>query len=188
MRILITGKNGQLGQSIKKIVDERKFPNLINYEFVFIDCPPTISSLLYAGLSAAQWVLVPIKPDFLSTIGLPLLDRIITKEYPSYINRPDWMKALSVMGLVYNMVDNRLRMTKESISDVQKDAEHLGYNIFKSSISHSTKFAWSSKRTLPIFRSEPSSRYTMEIQKLVDEFIERFQGLNNENKRQQKAL
>jgi|APSaa5957512493_1039668.scaffolds.fasta_scaffold13552_2 dTDP-4-dehydrorhamnose reductase len=36
MRILITGKNGQLGQSIKKIVDERKFPNLINYEFVFI--------------------------------------------------------------------------------------------------------------------------------------------------------
>lgn len=36
MRILITGKNGQLGQSIKKIVDERKFPNLNDYEFVFI--------------------------------------------------------------------------------------------------------------------------------------------------------
>ena len=37
MRILITGKNGQLGQSIKKIVDERKFPNPNNYEFVFIE-------------------------------------------------------------------------------------------------------------------------------------------------------
>jgi dTDP-4-dehydrorhamnose reductase len=36
MRILVTGKNGQLGQSIKKIVDERKISNLINYEFVFI--------------------------------------------------------------------------------------------------------------------------------------------------------
>jgi dTDP-4-dehydrorhamnose reductase len=36
MRILVTGKNGQLGRSIRKIVDEKKISNLINYEFVFI--------------------------------------------------------------------------------------------------------------------------------------------------------
>lgn len=144
------------------------------YDFVFIDCPPTISSLLLAGLSAAQWVLVPIKPDFLSTIGLPLLHRIMTEEIPECIKRPDWLGELTMLGLVYNMVDIRLTMTKESISDVQKVASHFGYNIFKSVISNSTKFAWSSKRTLPVFRSEPSSRYAKEIEDLVDEFINEF--------------
>jgi len=145
-----------------------------NYDYVFIDCPPTISSLLLAGLSAAQWVLVPIKPDFLSTIGLPLLHRIITEEIPEYIKRPDWIRELSILGLVYNMVDRRLTMTKESISDVQKEADKLGYNIFESTISNSTKFAWSAKRTLPVFRSEPSSKYAKEIENLVNEFVDLF--------------
>ena len=36
MRVLVTGKNGQLGQSIKKIVDEKKITNLSNYNFTFI--------------------------------------------------------------------------------------------------------------------------------------------------------
>jgi len=146
-----------------------------NYEFVFIDCPPTISSMLYAGLSAAQSLLVPIKPDFLSTIGLPLLHRIITEEYPA-IRRPDWIGEISVLGLVYNMVDNRLKMTTESMSDIRKVADRLNYDIFESRISNSTKFAWSSKRTLPVFRSEPSSRYAEEIENLVNEFIERTEG------------
>ncbi|MDM8551921.1 ParA family protein [Desulfobacterales bacterium HSG2] len=145
-----------------------------DYEFVFIDCP-TVSSMLYAGLSAAQSVLVPIKPDFLSTIGLPLLHRIITEEYPA-IRRPDWIGEISVLGLVYNMVDNRLKMTTESMSDIRKVADRLNYDIFESRISNSAKFAWSSKRTLPVFRSEPSSRYAEEIENLVNEFIERIEG------------
>ena len=146
-----------------------------SYEIVLIDCPPTVSSMLMAGLEAAQYILVPIKPDFLSTIGLPLLNRTISKTYPKYIKRAGWLGQLKMLGLVYAMVDRRLIMTRDSMGDVKKEAENFGYPIFDNMISLSTKFTWSSKVTLPIFRSEPSSRYAREIENIVDEFSEKLE-------------
>lgn len=140
------------------------------YDVVLIDCPPTVSNMLIAGLEAAQTVLIPIKPDFLSTIGLPLLHRTIVKTYPDFVKRADWLPPLKILGLVYTMVNLTLRMTQYSMRDVEREAKKLGYNIFESMLSHSTKFSWSSKLTLPVFRSEPSSRYAKEVEALVDEF------------------
>lgn len=143
------------------------------YDIVLIDCPPTVSSMLIAGFEAAQFILVPIKPDFLSTIGLPLLNQVIHTTYTDYVKRASWLPELSMLGLVYNMCDPRLKMTRESMEDVQKEAEKLGYPIFRCGLSYSTKFTWSSKLTLPIFRTEPSSRYAREIEDLVNEFDRR---------------
>lgn len=143
------------------------------YEMVLIDCPPTVSSMLIAGLEAAQSILVPIKPDFLSTIGLPLLHRTITRTYPKYIKRAKWLGELRMLGLVYTMVDHRLRMTQHSMKEVEEEAKKFRYPVFNNMISYSTKFTWSSQMTLPIFRSEPSSRYAREIENLVVEFSAR---------------
>ena len=74
------------------------------------------------------------------------------------------------------MVEPRLSMTAESVAEVQRQAVEYGYAVFASIVSHSTKYSWSSRQTLPIFRSEPNSRYSSEIQILVNEFIERLEG------------
>jgi chromosome partitioning protein len=141
------------------------------YDIVLIDCPPTVSRMLMAGFEASEFVLVPIKPDFLSSIGLPLLNEVIKNIYPAYIQRrPDWMNPLKFIGIVYTMYDQRLTMTQESAADVAMEALKMGCPIFQSTISNSTKFSWSSKHSLPIFRTEPRSRYAHEIQTLVDEF------------------
>ena len=76
------------------------------YDIVLIDCPPTVSSMLMAGLEAAQSSCVPIRTKaFLSTIGLPLLQRTISKTYPKYIKRVEWLDEIKMLGLVYTMVD-----------------------------------------------------------------------------------
>jgi len=146
------------------------------YDYVLIDAPPTVSRMLMAAFEAAQSVLVPAKPDFLSSIGLPLLSRVIEKEYTTKIaRRPSWLPPLKIIGLVFTMYDKRLKMTTESEADIRKVAGSMNAPVFDSVISNSTKFAWSSQKSLPIFRTEPRSRYALEVNSLVDEFVSKFE-------------
>ena len=148
------------------------------YDYVFIDCPPTVSRMLIAGFEASQTLFVPIRADFLSAIGLPLLHRVITRSYPDDLaRRPAWLgESLRVLGVVFNMYQPNLRMTQESVQDIIREAGRLKYDVFDTRISQSTKFAWSSKSALPIFRTEPRSKYAKELQELTSEFILRLQG------------
>jgi chromosome partitioning protein len=163
-------RNTQIRMFLEQIGDR--------YDFVLIDCPPTVSRMLIAGFEASQRILVPIRPDFLSTIGLPLLHEVITNIYPEDIaRRPAWLgEDIKVLGLVHNMVQSHLRMTQESIADIDQQAKKLGYPIFRTQIGHSTKFAWSAKSSLPVFRTEPRSRYARELEDLATEFVQRCRG------------
>lgn len=140
------------------------------YDDVIIDCPPTITRMLLAGFDAADNVLIPVKPDFLSTIGIPLLGRVIKEIYPHVANRGE-RRELAVLGIVLNMYEKQLVMTQESKQEIYALAKTEGYHVFHQRISRSTKFTWSSKRALPIFRIEPASRYAEEIEKLVGEYL-----------------
>jgi chromosome partitioning protein len=46
-----------------------------HYDFIVIDCPPTLSLLTLSAYLASEYYLIPIKPDYLSSLGLPLLER-----------------------------------------------------------------------------------------------------------------
>ena len=142
-----------------------------NYDHILIDCPPTVSKMLMAGLEASEFVFIPVKPDFLSTIGLPLIHRLIDDVYPDKISRRKG-EPLYVLGVVFTLNDARLRMTRESTAEVYKVAKEFGYNVFDYKMSQTTKYAWSSKMTLPIFRTEPSSKYALEMRGLVDEYLD----------------
>jgi len=162
-------KNGQIRWFVESVADK--------YDYVLIDAPPTVSRMLMGAFEAAESVLIPVKPDFLSSIGLPLLHRVIQKEYTTEIaRRPSWMKPLGILGLVFTMYDSRLTMTTESEADIRKVADTMGAAVFTSVVSNSTKFAWSSQKSLPIFRSEPRSRYATEIHDLAAEFLAKFEG------------
>src|SRR5690606_35704330 len=56
---------------LKKFIDEK----CKMYDIVLIDCPPTLSLLTLSAYLASSYYLIPIKPDFLSSLGLPLLER-----------------------------------------------------------------------------------------------------------------
>ncbi|WP_146095198.1 ParA family protein [Xanthomonas arboricola] len=144
-----------------------------NYDYVLIDCPPTVSRMLMAAFEASQSFIVPVKPEFLSTIGIPLLDQVLKNLYQQKIARraPYLPPSLKPIGIIYTMVNEQLNMTKESMTDLNLAAAKLGYPVFSNTISSSTKYTWSSRQSLPVFRSEPRSKYAAEISSVVEEFI-----------------
>jgi chromosome partitioning protein len=84
-----TGKERRLARALAKVVDD--------YDLILIDCAPTESILTEAAYHASRYALVPVKPEYLATIGLPLLARSI-QEF-QYENSDH---ALDICGIVFN--------------------------------------------------------------------------------------
>ncbi|HMV69944.1 MAG TPA: ParA family protein [Myxococcota bacterium] len=146
------------------------------YDLVFIDCPPTISLLLMAALNACEHILIPVKPEFLSTIGIPLLRELVFDIYPDTPRRLSWMRpAPNVIGIVQTMVASNLRMTTESRAEIATSARAYGWPVFDASLSQSTKVTWSSKQRLPVFRTEPRSKPALELEAIAKEFLTRLE-------------
>ena len=84
-----TGKERRLAKALSRIADR--------YDLILIDCAPTESILTDAAYFASRYVLVPVKPEFMATIGLPLLVRSI-REFQ--VENDD--HRIEIAGLVFN--------------------------------------------------------------------------------------
>ena len=94
-----------------------------DYDYIIIDCPPSLSTLLYNALCAAQYVLVPVLAQKMALDGVPmLLDTI--DEVKENVN-----PALSILGYVAIAYDKNTRMSKD-VADTLKEnfgADYLGF-------------------------------------------------------------
>jgi chromosome partitioning protein len=136
------------------------------YDYVLIDCPPTISFFTQAAMLASDKYLVPIKPDWLSVVGLPLLERYI-EDFTD-----DAGMKLSQVGLVFTMVTGPTPQAMRSVMDQirrERKAE-----VFDEHLSHSTNVAKSVTEHEPIFLYKPSSaKLKMQVLDITKEFVKR---------------
>lgn len=99
------------------------------YDFIFIDCPPTISFFTDASLIASDYYLIPVKIDKFSILGVKMLDNVIglMKEDPD--------NKIDCLGIVYTMEENQKKL--DSIKELFEDSELIkeNYYIFSNSMS-----------------------------------------------------
>jgi chromosome partitioning protein len=135
------------------------------YDYVLIDCPPTVSIFTQAAILASQKYLVPVKPDPLSTIGLPLLERWLENF------TQDAGITLEAIGIVFCMVrnppPNQMASVMRQVRRERRDA------VFSTVQSQSTRIAESVGHHQPIFVYRPRSTYAREILGITDEFLQR---------------
>ncbi len=133
------------------------------YDYILIDCPPTISIFNQASILASEKYLVPLKPDPLSTIGLPLLERWLEETTDTA------GMAVESMGIVFSMVRNTKTMTRimAELRAVRED------EIFETSLTQSTDVASSVEKHKAIFLHKPSSKRAAEMIAITEEFLER---------------
>lgn len=130
-----------------------------HYDIIIIDCPPTLGIHTLSAFLASEYYLIPIKPDNLSSLGLPLLERALERYKDNHSHR------LKSLGQVFTIVDLRPSLTFE----VMKDIKATGRPCLTAYSSQSTQIAESVSNIVEFYSK--SGRYQTEFKDIVAEIL-----------------
>ena len=157
-----TEKSQLLPQFLSKISD--------NYDLILIDCAPTESILTTAAYRSSRYVAVPVRPEFLATIGLPLLARSLAE-----FKLMHHEQELDMAGIIFNGIrrSNTPPEQTKSISDVTSLANTHGWPVFKEVAHHSDSYPAGSRQGDPIFMTSYARDYVKgEFNMVAKKFLE----------------
>ena len=115
-----------------------------SYDIMFIDCPPTESLFTIAAYMASDYILIPVKPEYLSAIGLPLLSNSLD-EFKSLNG-----SAPNVAGIVYNFADGYAPEERKTKKTVKEIAGKYGWYLFENEVPYSRSMAKSAREGKPL--------------------------------------
>ena len=134
------------------------------YDFVIIDCPPSLSMLTINAMTTADSVIVPIQCEYYALEGLSQL--IHTVE----LVKDRLNSKLEIEGVVFTMYDARTNLSLQVVENVK---DNLQQNIYKTIIPRNIRLADAPSYGLPINKYDPKSTGAESYMRLADEVIER---------------
>lgn len=140
--------------ALKKIKD--------NYDFIIIDCPPTLSLLTTNALTAAKEVIIPIQCDYLAMRGAGLLIKTIRKVQKKL--NPN----LKVLGILITMHDKRTIHSRDVLNEIKST---FGDLVFKSIIKYSVKAKEAPVGGETVLSYDSSSDISKAYRVLADEIL-----------------
>jgi len=156
-----TGKEDLLARFVAKVE--------MNYDLILIDCSPTDSILTDAAYHCSRYILVPIRAEFLASIGFPLLNRSIKAFQMRHEDR-----EIEVCGLVFNdfVRGNEKREHKLARKDVRDKAIEYQWDVFKNDIPHSDSYFRAAREGMPIEHTKGTHKKVIgEFKAFADEFF-----------------
>lgn len=133
---------GQKEQLLAKLISKIEG----NYELIILDCPPTESLFTWAAYLASDYILVPVKPEYLSSIGLPLLVNSMEEFGRRYEDHD-----LELAGVVFNFPSGYVPEERESKAEVKKIARDRGWYVCENEVSYSRSYPKGAREGQPIF-------------------------------------
>ena len=134
------------------------------YDFVFLDCPPSLGPLTVNALAASDRVLVPVQAEYYALEGLAQLMQSI--ELIRRRLNPD----LAIGGVLLTMVDGRTRLAAQVEAEVRK---HFGPLVFRTSVPRSVRLAEAPSHGLPAIAYDRRSAGADAYWKVAMELVER---------------
>ena len=135
------------------------------FDFIFIDCPPSLGVLTINALVAAQHLLIPMQCEYFAIEGLSDLTATVRRL------RNSWNPTLSVAGIIRSILDNRNLLARNISDELEK---HFGDKVFSVAIHRNVRIAEAPSYCLPILKYAPRSTGAEGYRRLGDEFLERF--------------
>ncbi len=132
------------------------------FDYVIIDCPPSLSMLTVNALTAANTVLVPIQCEFFALEGLSQLI------YTVDLIRKQLNRLLTIEGVVFTMYDSRTNLSADVVENVK---ENLKQNIYNTLIPRNVRLAEAPSYGMPITEYDPRSTGAEHYMMLADEVI-----------------
>ena len=169
----VLGANRDLAGAEVEMVDLERRENRLKhalasvqdeYDFVLIDCPPSLSMLTLNGLCCAHGVIVPMQCEYFALEGLTDLVNTI-KQVHANLNRD-----LKIIGLLRVMFDPRITL-QQQVSDQLRD--HFGDKVFNAVIPRNVRLAEAPSYGLPGVVFDPAAKGSQAFVEFAQEMVER---------------
>ncbi len=134
------------------------------YDYVIVDCPPSLNLLTLNALTAADSVMVPIQCEYYALEGLSQLIHTIT------LVKERLNPGLSIDGIVFTMYDGRTNLSQQVVENVR---ENLTQHIYDTLITRNIRLAEAPSYGMPICEYDPSSSGAANYMKLAQEVIQK---------------
>jgi len=149
------GRDSRLKHALESLIER--------FDYILIDCPPSLSLLTINGLVAAKdGVIIPVQCEYLALEGvgqlLQTLQRIRQSLYP----------ALKVRGVVMTMFESRAHLSTDVVSEIRK---HFPNQVFSAIVPRSIRLAEAPSYGLPISVYAPSSTGAQAYSALAKELL-----------------
>ena len=135
------------------------------FDFVLLDCPPSLGILMSNALAAADELLTPIQCEYFALEGLVKIVRLVEQVRDSGVN-----DRLEIGGIVMTMFDARTNLSQQVVADVRK---HFGERVYQTVIPRSVRLSEAPSFGKSILEYAPSGAAAQAYRALAREFIER---------------
>ena len=134
------------------------------YDFVLLDCPPSLGPLTVNALAAADRVIVPVQAEYYALEGLAQLVQSIN------LVKTRLNPKLEIAGVILTMTDSRTRLSADVEAEVRK---HFGDLVFRTVVPRSVRVAEAPSHGLPVTHYDRASRGADAYWKVAMELVER---------------
>ena len=141
-------------------------PVIEEYDYIIIDCPPSLGLLTLNALTGSNYAIIPMQTEFLALQGLTKIKQIIDKV------RFRLNKKLEIAGVVATMYDARKVLNRDVVATIQK---YFGDKVFKTFIRDNVALAEAPACQQDIFVYAPGSNGAEDYLELAKEIVERLE-------------
>ncbi|MCB0661184.1 MAG: ParA family protein [Saprospiraceae bacterium] len=146
------------------ILRELLAPVMEEYDYIIIDCPPSLGLLTLNALTSSQYVLIPLQTEFLALQGVAKIKQVIDKV------RFRLNKSLQIGGVIATMYDNRKILNRDVVETIKK---YFGDKVFETMIRDNVALAEAPAQRKDIFEYNKNSSGAEDYLALCKELITR---------------
>ena len=156
----------------EKMLTEALEPIKESYDYIFIDCPPSLGLITLNCLTAAQSVIIPIQCEYFALEGLGKLLSTIRKIQELHNSK------LDIEGLLLTMYDSRLKLSNLVIEQVKL---HFPEMVYDTIIQRNVRLSEATGHCKSIIKYDATSRGAINYLNLAQEFLEKSSAILNKN-------
>lgn len=169
---IITGGSDLTGASVELVNQERREYFLRDaivglreqYDFIFVDSPPSLGLLTLNALAAADNVVIPLQTEYFALEGLTQLLQNIKRVQNSFNG------SLELFGILFTMYDSRTRLANDVVQEV---IGYFGKRVFRTIIPRNVRLSEAPSHGIPVNIYDPECVGARSYQKLAQEVLQR---------------
>lgn len=140
-----------------------------DYDYVLIDCPPSLGILTLNGLVAADQVLIPLQCEYFALEGLSLILQTVNLVQKSMNSR------LAIGGIIFTMYESRTKLAQEVVQQV---SQYFKDKVFRTIIPRNVRLAEAPSHGLPVCLYDPACIGAKSYEALARELVAREEGIS----------